>query len=360
MCMIRSRAQQLNISLIDKQDKECTVKIKALADTRLRLIDDASRTVVPGPATSILGLARSVAFAWICALPHEMTAASSALDITHDKLPQSTTDHNTYLLGEVCGHKVVVTCLPAGVYGTTAAASAVSQLRSAFPAIRFGLLVGVGGGVPTRENDIRLGDIVVSIPTQTLSGVIPYDIGKATAGGGFERLGALNRPPDVTLTAVAQLRAAYLAGNGHISRIISDILCKTPYLRRTHSRPGPEKDQLFDATYEHSSFDDSTCARCDRGRLVARTPRPSDDPQVHYGLIASGNLVIKDGCTRDRLARSLGNICFEMEAAGVVNIIPTLVIRGICDYSDSHKNNTWQAYAALAAVAYAKELLSCR
>ena len=37
---------------------------------------------------------------------------------------------------------------------------------------------------------------------------------------------------------------------------------------------------------------------------------------------------------------------------------PCLVIRGICDYADSHKNKQWQGYAAAAAAAYAKELLS--
>lgn len=36
---------------------------------------------------------------------------------------------------------------------------------------------------------------------------------------------------------------------------------------------------------------------------------------------------------------------------------PCLVIRGICDYADSHKNKIWQPYAAAVAAAYAKELL---
>jgi hypothetical protein len=35
-----------------------------------------------------------------------------------------------------------------------------------------------------------------------------------------------------------------------------------------------------------------------------------------------------------------------------------LVIRGICDYADSHKNKQWQEYSAAVAAAYAKELLS--
>ena len=50
-------------------------------------------------------------------------------------------------------------------------------------------------------------------------------------------------------------------------------------------------------------------------------------------------------------------ICFEMEAAGLVDSFPCLVIRGVSDYADSHKNDRWQGYAAAVASAYAKELL---
>jgi tetratricopeptide (TPR) repeat protein len=67
---------------------------------------------------------------------------------------------------------------------------------------------------------------------------------------------------------------------------------------------------------------------------------------------------MKDGQIRDRLAKDIGMLCFEMEAAGIMNQIPCLVIRGICDYSDSHKNKRWQGYAALTAAAYSKVLLS--
>lgn len=78
---------------------------------------------------------------------------------------------------------------------------------------------------------------------------------------------------------------------------------------------------------------------------------------MHYGLVASGNQVMKHGRTRDRWARELGILCFEMEAAGLMDYFPCLVIRGICDYADSHKNKQWQEYAAATAAAYAKEIL---
>ena len=80
---------------------------------------------------------------------------------------------------------------------------------------------------------------------------------------------------------------------------------------------------------------------------------------MHYGTIASGNQVMKSAVVRDKVSSKLsGVLCFEMEAAGLMNNFPCLVIRGICDYADSHKNNQWQAYAAGTAAAYAKELLS--
>lgn len=68
---------------------------------------------------------------------------------------------------------------------------------------------------------------------------------------------------------------------------------------------------------------------------------------------------MKDAIQRDELAKATGEecICFEMEAAGIMNTFPCLVIRGICDYADSHKNDRWQGYAAATAAAYAKELL---
>ena len=89
-----------------------------------------------------------------------------------------------------------------------------------------------------------------------------------------------------------------------------------------------------------------------------REPRLSEDPLIHYGLIASGDQVMRHGATRERLRKELNVLCFEMEAAGLMDDFPCLVVRGICDYADSHKNKRWQGFAAATAAAYAKELLS--
>ena len=102
----------------------------------------------------------------------------------------------------------------------------------------------------------------------------------------------------------------------------------------------------------------TTCDNCEISGQVTRPVRDRHDPVIHYGLIASGNQVIKHGGTRDKLGRELGILCFEMEAAGLMDNFPCPVIRGICDYADSHKNKQWQGYAAATAAAYAKELPS--
>ena len=68
---------------------------------------------------------------------------------------------------------------------------------------------------------------------------------------------------------------------------------------------------------------------------------------------------MKDALARDTLVKEKDVLCFEMEAAGLINHFLCLVIRGICDYSDSHKNKEWQGYAAMSAAVYAKDLL-CR
>jgi nucleoside phosphorylase len=120
------------------------------------------------------------------------------------------------------------------------------------------------------------------------------------------------------------------------------------------------QDILFRPNYDHpKGFGAPTCeSSCDTTQRIQRSPR-SPDPVIHYGVIASGNQVMRNGMERDRISRELGGVlCFEMEAAGLMNTFPCLVIRGICDYSDSHKNKEWQAYAAAIAAAYTKDLLS--
>lgn len=135
------------------------------------------------------------------------------------------------------------------------------------------------------------------------------------------------------------------------------MIQKYPKMRRgNYIYQGLENDRLFRTGSEHTDGQD--CERCDPTQIVMREYRLDLNPVIHYGTIGSSNSVIKDGQTRDMLRDDLNIQCLEMEAAGLMESFPCLVIRGICDYADSHKNKRWQPYAAAVAAAYAKELLS--
>jgi nucleoside phosphorylase len=286
---------------------------------------------------------------WVCALPIELAAVQELLDEKHEKSYRNAGDTNIYTLGRIGEHNVVVACLPYSQIGTDSAASVATQMQSAFPSIQFGLMVGIGGGLPT-PHDIRLGDVVVSRPGSSHGGVVQYDFGKAT-NSGFKRSGFLNAPPVLLLNAVARLEATYSRKQIGFLKYVSQLNKLEKFARET---AGP--DLLYDTNYHHVSGD--SCQMCDRTRLVERKPR-DQEIMVHYGAIASGNQVMRDAIERDRVSSELGGVlCFEMEAAGLMNTFPCLVIRGICDYADSHKNKMWQAYAAGTSAAYAKEVLS--
>jgi nucleoside phosphorylase len=266
-----------------------------------------------------------------------------------DEEYQSTSGGTEYILGRVGSHNVIVLYLPAGQIGTNAAAIVGAVARSNFPGLRAGLMVGVGGGVPSAVADVRLGDVVVSHPQLGNGGVVQYDMGKAGSGGQFRRIGHLNSPPEGLLKAVTLMRSKILMGD---SRIANSLSALSPGLMR----PTVKSDILFQPAYDH--IRGPTCNACSKRMSIRRSPRDSHDPVIHYGTIASGNQDIKDGMTRDRLSEELGVVlCFEMKAAGLMNHLSCLVIRGICDYADSHKNKAWRPFAAAAAAACAKELL---
>ncbi|KAK6517616.1 hypothetical protein TWF281_004265 [Arthrobotrys megalospora] len=297
---------------------------------------------------------------WICALPIEKAAAIAILDEEHAGLTLSSNkeDINSYTLGRVGQHNVVIVCLPAGVYGANSAATVATNLSRSFPSLRFGLMVGIGGGAPNEENDVRLGDIVVSQPSHGTSGVIQYDFGKRVGENTLHRTGYLNGPPTILLNASASLQASKSPLD--LGNRITAVAMRAEEKDERFTYPNSE-DHLFRPDYAHVSGTGrqrNTCARCDPSQQVPRQAREHDNPIAHYGIIASGNQVIKDATVRDKICKDTNAICFEMEAAGLMNYLPCMVIRGVCDYSDSHKNKSWQAYAAITAAAYAKELLN--
>ncbi|KAL8365095.1 hypothetical protein RB595_004086 [Gaeumannomyces hyphopodioides] len=291
---------------------------------------------------------------WISAIPTELVAAELFLDgPAHSPLEHiDPRDTNSYTLGRMGRHNVVMACLPDGMYGETAAAAVAKDMLRSFPNIRIGLMVGIGGGAPSKRHDIRLGDVVISRAGGGKGGVLQYDYGKAIQDQDYKLTGFLNQPPSTIQTAVTSLLE--------------------------FSRPLATSDRLYKSDFVHLNSEGTCQDLCgdDPERLVTRPERDEDDDAeeeeqpdeedaadaddfavIHYGLIASANTLMKDAKLRDELAAAHDILCFEMEAAGLMNNFPCLVIRGICDYSDSHKNKQWQGFAAMMAAAYAKALL---
>ncbi|OJJ40823.1 hypothetical protein ASPWEDRAFT_235243 [Aspergillus wentii DTO 134E9] len=295
---------------------------------------------------------------WVCVLDTEMDAARALLDEEDESLDPGAGDDNSYTLGRMGRHNVVIVAPDS--YGTNPAAQTVTNMLRTFPKIRFGLMVGVGGGAPKEPDledtrkDIRLGDVVVSEPRGSHGGVLQYDMGK-WKDDQIKIESHLNKPPGILLKAMKKLRADHRFKKGKMQEYIRDfaeIAKDLPELAGCQF-PGRESDLLFEAGYAHLPGTD--CSNCDAEHIMKRLPRESY--VVHYGLIASGNAVIRSAQRRDELRDAWDVLCFEMEAAGLMNSFPCIVIRGICDYSDGHKNKRWQPYAAVVAAAYAKDLL---
>ncbi|KAL9066017.1 MAG: hypothetical protein Q9157_007282 [Trypethelium eluteriae] len=304
--------------------------------------------------------------AWIAPLEVELIAAIQMLDVRHDKLPQSPVDHNVYQLGSINNHNIVIAGLP--TTGNTSVATVITQLRNTYKQVRYGLLVGIGGGVPTqtRTGSIHLGDVVVSEPMEDHSGAIQYDHGKALEGY-FHRTGYLTSPPTALLNAARVLSTEQaIRGDDLLLPHLERINTKAKSLRR-YQYPGVDQDYLFNSTYNHLEKS-KPCKKCgcDPRQKVDRSAQDSEDEiyhdsqkpriKVHRGTIAAGEKVIRNCQERDHLAAQYNILCFETEAAGVMNDFPCLAIRGISDYADSHKDDRWQGYASTIAAAYAREL----
>lgn len=315
---------------------------------------------------------------WLCALPKEQTAAIAMLDHRHADLQKPPTDQNIYTLGSISNHNIVIVCLPKGKTGTDSAVTSAASMVSTFPSIKVSLLVGIGSGVPRK---VRLGDVVVSAPTAQSPGVIQWGVGKTKEGCEFERTGSLNNPPAPLLKALSIIETEHELIGSKIPQFLDQFKEKWPRLASKYLRSDHHEDLIFRSDYGHirspfhrrtsdsddidglgdifdseDSIDEEVCQYCDKSQLVKKRHRAM---RVHYGLIASGSQAIKDGIQRDYLNRVLGGnvLCIEMEAAGLMNNFPCIVIRGICDYADSHNSSIWRGHAAAVAAAFAKELL---
>ncbi|KAL4732873.1 hypothetical protein BDV11DRAFT_214852 [Aspergillus similis] len=256
--------------------------------------------------------------AWICALHEEYICAGRMLDEEFEGPEVSgNNDDNTYCYGRIAKHYVVIGCLPAGRYGTNSAARVARDMVRTFPHLRFALMVGIGGGAPSSRNDIRLGDVVVSQPKDGFGGVIQYDLGRLQDGR-FQKTGQLNAPPEKLLGVIPELRRLY-SDKKKPDRLAEHLRL----LDDMEDYQKPAVDRLYATDYSH--VDGQNCDECDLHAVVDRPERQNHRAlHVHYGTIASGNSVLKDAKVRDTYAQDpeLNILCFEMEAAGLMNNVP--------------------------------------
>jgi nucleoside phosphorylase len=325
----------------------------------------------------------------ICALTLEADAVMEVFDDfwdddENDGYGKAPGDPNAYTTGVIGKHNVVLAHMP-GI-GKVDAATVAGGLRSSFPCIGLALVVGICGAVPSYSHDrkIHLGDIIIS------RSLIQYDFGRRYPKL-FERKDTLEdnlgRAPTEIRAILNQLETHH--HRRQIQHSTYSILLDLQGKIETMSFPGIDADKLFDPGYLHQHPQAEPCAcygedgmevcslaaetacnklGCDEGKLVRcrepviieseKGPDLRNPPSIHIGRMGCGDTVVKSGTHRDMIAKQDDVIAFEMEGAGVWDSFPSLVIKGVCDYADSHKSKRWQNYAAATAAACTKVFLN--
>ena len=332
----------------------------------------------------------SFEIAIICALRIEADAIEALIDEDWEADPyesygKAPGDPNAYTIGRIGQRNIVLAFLP-GI-GKVESASVAASFRSSFTNIRLGLVVGICGSVPfwgTPPDEIVLGDVLIS------TGVIEYDFGRQYPDK-FEMkdtLGQANSEVRAFLQKLGGIRSRRMLLSHTVQNLAT--LCEKQG-SQSMEYPGKEDDVLYPPCYMHKHRVPGICSTCDslsngscdaakklscnelecdageqieRKRLnqsskdnVSRPQCDSSHPRIFFGPIASGDTTMKSGQHRDRAAEELGVIGFEMEGAGVWDNLPTIVIKGVCAYADSHNSTEWRPYAAATAASCVKAFL---
>ncbi|KAI0552367.1 hypothetical protein F4679DRAFT_535397 [Xylaria curta] len=325
-----------------------------------------------------------IAIAIICALPLEADAVLAIFDHHWDIQSFSTMegDKNAYSVGRIGCHNVVLVHMPG--MGRTSAATAAASCRTSFPSINLALVVGICGAVPfhRRSVEVLLGDVIIS------ERLVIYDFGRQFPDKFMrkeEMHDSARKPPEEIRSFLSKMKGRRCQSllrdktGFHLEALLQSD--SPPY-------PGVKEDRLFESTYRHKHQTPSECIQCasleplngsvcdtaristcdtlgcDLGKLVVRQRHShimnsvkNRLPAIHFGAYASGDTVMKSGEHRDQIAAREEVIAFEMEGAGVWEIFPCIIIKGVCDYADSHKNKKWQEYSAFTAAGCLKALL---
>ncbi|KAF3908813.1 hypothetical protein ABW21_db0209414 [Orbilia brochopaga] len=262
---------------------------------------------------------------WICTHPIEFSAARSVLQVVHNNLLVPEKDRGKFSLGSIGRHGIVIALLDGGDTAIRETEAVAIKAKHRFPRLQFCLLVGVGSGFQSRDRDLRLGDVIVGLRSiyRWDSGILDrssFDL--ATAG---ERVSA----PQPLSDAINRLNRRYHYDHRG-NRIASAF-------RAAEDRPtyDPRRGTVHLPSY--------------KGTSVA----------VHYGLVASGSTAVTGHRATRAIRKLLGGdvLCVDTQAAGAMNILPCLVIRGVCDYADEWQDRWWEEYAAATAAVYAKHLV---
>ncbi|KEY75150.1 hypothetical protein S7711_01600 [Stachybotrys chartarum IBT 7711] len=298
----------------------------------------------------------SIKIAIICALPIEAEAVEALLDYKWNGRPNIPGDRNIYTVGSIGQYNVVIAYLHN--MGVSSAAAAAVDCRRSFRKVEIALVVGICGAlpiIPGTKTPIYLGDVIIS------DGIIPYRNVRIFTNQSIQR-NALHdmmaKPKRHIMALLAKLRvkSSSEALEEETRKNLEALGASDPAMRY----PGIQADRLFEADYEHVGSKEK-CHRgglCDDRRITRYRRGDIANPKIHIGTMASGDALMKSARERDRIAQESKIIGFEMEANGVWDEMPSLVIKAVNDYADSHKNDIWQRYAAASAAAAMKAFLS--
>ncbi|UKZ74462.1 hypothetical protein TrVFT333_002131 [Trichoderma virens FT-333] len=297
--------------------------------------------------------------AWICE-PSVLTPASLMLDRIHEDLIPRPSDSNSYILGNIGRHNIVITSAPPSEKPT--AGPVALALRRTFPSIQIAMMMGTGGGVPGSLN-MHLGDVAV---------------GYCVMPGDFWRWGPSMHckagipiiPERRSEKVISELKKIHESKGNKIQSILDKVWEEYPNWAREYKEPPPEY-QLF--RVKESKFYTWVYAKCDT--VTITRSRKNVVPKVHYGIIGCCGSKVENVAIRDELAVTLEHryrfpekrverepdlnvICIKEGAAGWNDIcIPWLAIQGISNYLDGCDNAQWEGYASARVAACAKELV---